>query len=225
MHWNIWQKFFASTIHSESTIQPTMKDELQPLKDELQERIEIAQEAIFEAALAKDMDRVASVASAVNELEASLAKLAQVRKDVSKAMAAFDQLTKANTIRAAPTRLLIRINWRDAGVDRDTEVIDSPTGAEGVTRFVESMVQVYGVRILDTIQRIGSGGSSLVSRTPATDFVNPASGELYGHRPITGTDWYIKTHSATKAKEGLINQIKASLGMPRHSVEVEAIER
>ncbi len=200
-----------------------MKDELQPLKDELQERIAIAQEAIFEAARAGEMARVEAVAAAVNELEASLDKLAQVQKDVKRAMGAFDQLTKASN-RASQTRLLIKMNWREAGTDRDMEIIDTPTGAEGIARFVESMVQVYGDSILPTLQLVGAGGSGLVSQNP-TDFINPASGEPYGHRPIGNTGWYVKTHSSTKTKVEQINQIKAVLGLPRHSIDVEAVAR
>lgn len=201
-----------------------MNDELQPLKDELQERIEIAQETIFEAARAKDMTRVAAVAGAVNELEAALEKLVEVRKDVKRAMGVFDQLTKS-TNRAAQTRLLIQVDWRSAEVDRDAELIDSATGAESIARFIEILVREQGTSILPTIQRIGAGGCGLVSREPKNDFINPASGELYGHKPIGDTGWYVKTHTSTKTKIDQIHQIKAVLGLPRNAVEVEAVAR
>jgi hypothetical protein len=202
-----------------------MNDELQPLHDELQDRIEIAKEAIYEAVRAKDFGRAESVSEAVGELETSLAKLVQVRKDVKRAMATFDQLTRCSGNRATQTRLLIKVDWRAAQIDRQTIIIDPPTGAEAMARFVEVMVEVHGVAILADLQRVGAGGSGLVSKTPETDFINPGSGEVYGHRAIGNTGWFVKTHCSTKTKIDQIHQMKAVLGMPRHSIEVEAIER
>jgi hypothetical protein len=201
-----------------------MNDELQPLKDEIQDRIDMAREAIADAALAGDWNHAQAVTSAVKSLESSLVRLAEVRKELQRAIVTFDQLTKTTT-RAAQTRLIISLDWRATGKDLSTVLIDEPTGAESLAKFLESLVDVLGVETLNLIQRVQAGGSGLVSRSPRTDFMNPASGELYGHKPIGTTSWYVKTHSSTKTKTDQIHQIKTLLGFPRHAVEVEAVKR
>ena len=201
-----------------------MNDELQPLKDEIQDRINMAKEAIAEAGLAGDWPHAQAVAGAVKELEVALQRLASVRKELQRAIVAFDQITTV-TSRASHTRPIIKLDWRATGKDRPSELIDEPTGAETLARFLDSLVQVLGVDVLPSIQRIQAGGSGLVSKSPRTDFVNPASGEVYGCKPIGTTGWHVKTHSSTKTKVEQIHQIKTLLGLPRHAVEVEVVGR
>ncbi len=201
-----------------------MKDELQPLKDELEDRINLAKEAIADAGLAGDWSHAQAVAGAVKDLESSLKRLADVRTELQRAIITFDNLTKSNT-RAPITRLLIHVDWRVAGKDRPSALVDEPTGAEAMARFIETLVEVLGQEILTSIQRIPTGGSGLVSKNPRTDFINPANGEIYGHKPIGNTGWHVKTNTSTKNKAEQIQQINTILGLPRHAVEVEIVER
>jgi hypothetical protein len=201
-----------------------MNDELQPLKDEIQERIDMAREAIADACLAGDWNHAKAVTGAVQSLEASLQRLAEVRKDLQRAIVTFDQLTKTTT-RAPHTRLIIRLDWRAAGRDLPSVLVDEPTGAEALARFLDALVEVLGMDILNSIQRVQAGGSGLVSRNPHMDFTNPANGEPYGYKPIGKTGWHVKTHSSTKTKTEQIYQVKTLLALPRHAVEVDVVER
>ncbi len=199
-----------------------MKDELHPLQDEIQDRIAMAKEAIAEAALAGEWSHAQAIAGAVKGMEESLQHLTDVRLDLRRAMQAFDQLLKSNT-KAPQTRLIIRLDWRAAGCDRSSVLVDESSGAEALAKFLEALVEVRGVEILQDIQRIPCGGSSLVSRSPRLDFINPATGEEYASRPVGVTGWHVKTHTSTKVKVEQLQQIKALLALPRHAVEVEVL--
>lgn len=201
-----------------------MNDDLQSLQDEIEDRINMAREAIAEAGLTGDWSHAQAVAGAVKNLKASLQRLTEVRKDLRRAMLSFDQLTKSNT-KAAHTRLLVRLDWRAAGCDRSSVLVDEPTGAEALAKFLEELVEVRGVDILPHIQRIPCGGSGLVSRNPRLDFINPATGEEYGNRPISTTGWHVKTHTSTRDKAEQIHQIKTLMGFPRHAIEVDVLEK
>ncbi len=184
----------------------------------------MAREAIADAGLAGDWSHAQAVAGAVQGLEASLLRLAEVRNELQRAIVTFDQLTKTTT-RAPHTRLIISLDWRATGKDLPSVLVDEPTGAESLAKFLDILVEVHGTDVLNSIQRVRAGGSGLVSRSPRTDFINPANGEPYGHKPIGATTWYVKTHSSTKTKTEQIHQIKTLLGFPRHAVEVEIVER
>jgi hypothetical protein len=201
-----------------------MKDELQLLKDDLDERLENAAEAIMEAALAQDMAKVSEIAAATQDLKHARAALIQCRKDVKKALDAFDEVTRT-TVRASQTRPIITVHWKLLGVERASQIIDAPTAAETLSRFIEVLVEFKGTGIFQTLKALDLGGSGLVSVAPATDFVNPVTREPYGHRPIGNTGWHVKTQSSTKTKIEQIREIQAALQIPLHAVELEVVPR
>lgn len=200
-----------------------MADEIQVLRDEIQERIDMARESIADAALEQDWDRAKTLATAVSDLDSSLKRLIEVRRQVRDALSRFDQLTRTTT-RGARTRPQITIHWRLAGHDLNDETIDESLGADSLARYIERLVAVLGPEILTSIQQIPMGSSGLVSKTPNRDFVNPASGELYGFKKIAGTEWSVKTHSSTAHKIEQIHEIKTLLGLPRFAVETEVVQ-
>lgn len=199
-----------------------MNDEIQILRDELNERISTAREAIADAALENDWPRAQSIATAVTTLQASLQKLIEVRSQIRQALTQFDQLTRTTT-RAARTKPVITIHWRLAGHDLEDETIDEGKGADTLAHYLERLVAVLGGDILPVIQRIRMGGSGLVSQSPHSDFVNPATGELYGFKNIGGTTWFVKTQSSTNQKDEQIHQIKTLLGLPSQAIETDII--
>jgi hypothetical protein len=200
-----------------------MSDEIQILRDELNERIATAREAIADAGLENDWERAQAIAKSVGSLQVSLTQLIEVRTQIRRALAQFDQLTRTVT-RATRTRPVITIHWRIAGHELDDEVIDEGKGAETFAKFIERLVAIKGAEVLPVLQRIRMGGSGIVSQSPHTDFVNPATNELYGFKNVGGTAWFAKTHSSTSQKVDYIHQIKTLLGMPSVSVETETIQ-
>lgn len=103
------------------------------------------------------------------------------------------------------------------------ETLDKGNGAETFANFIERLIAVMGIDILQDIKRIRMGGSGLVSQSPHTDFVNPATNELYGFKKIGDTSWYLKTHSSTNQKIDQIHQIKTLLGWPSAAIEIDAV--
>jgi hypothetical protein len=199
-----------------------MSDEIQILRDELNERISTAREAIADAGLENDWPRAQAIAKSVTTLQTSLQRLVEVRVQIRQALAQFDQLTRTTT-RAARTKPIITIHWRIAGHDLDDQTLDEGKGADTFALYVERLVSVLGGDILPIIQRIRMGGSGLVSQSPHTDFVNPATSELYGFKNIGGTSWFLKTHSSTNQKDEQIHQIKTLLGLPSAAIETEIV--
>jgi hypothetical protein len=111
-----------------------------------------------------------------------------------------------------------------AGYELDDETIDEGKGAETFAKLIERLSSEIGKEILPVIQRIRMGGSGLVSQSPRTDFVNPATNELYGFKSVGETSWFLKTHSSTSQKIDQIHQIKTLLGLPSIAIETETVQ-
>lgn len=216
--------FFFLELCCRSQNEPIMTNSLQPLLDEIQARMETAQTAIAEAGMAGDWQQARAIVDSVKELEQVKQRLAEVRRDLRKAVSTFDELVKSGT-KGPQTRLVIRVNWRADGYILPDTLVDEPTGAEALAKFLEALVSVRGTDVLSEIQRIQCGGRSLISKHPRQDFINPETGDEYGHRPIGNSGWHVKTHSSTKVKVEQIHQIKALLGFPRHMIEVDVLEK
>lgn len=201
-----------------------MPSDFQSLLEEIQDRVEAAKADIAQAGMAGEWQHARQIADAAKALESVHTRLVEVRRDFRKAIGDLDELTKTHT-KAPQTRLMIRINWRLVGKEMPDTLVDEPTGAEAMAKFLEVLVETNGLEILDHVQRIPCGGSGLVSKNPRLDFINPANGEEYGSRPVGRTGWHVKTHTSTKTKVEQIHQIKAMLGLPRQMVEAEILEK
>lgn len=201
-----------------------MPSDFQSLLEEIQDRVETAKTDIAEAGMAGEWQHARQIADAAKTLETVQARLVEVRRDYRKAISDLDELTKSHT-KAPQTRLVIRIRWQLSGKNLPDTVVDEPTGAEALARFLEVLVETSGQEVLDHVQRIPCGGSGLVSKNPRQDFINPANSEEYGSRPIGRTGWHVKTHTSTKTKVEQIHQIKTMLGLPRQMVEAEILEK
>jgi hypothetical protein len=55
------------------------------------------------------------------------------------------------------------------------------------------------------------------------DFVNPVTGDIYGHQPIGVTGWYVHTHTANSTKLEQIEKVCALLSLPFGTVTAKMI--
>ena len=216
--------FAQSRLSSYVLQRNSMIEDLRGISDELTTRITGARESIAEAALEGNWERAQSITAAVKQLEEISTKVERLKKDIRRAISEFDSATRTHT-KSRHTKLLISIHWSMAGEERSDELIDDDQAADALGHFIEAVVGVYGEGILESLARIPNGSSGLVSRQPNQDFRNPTTGDSYSNRRITGTGWSVKTHSSTAQKAEQIHQIKSALGMPRHSVDVDVVEK
>jgi len=121
--------------------------------------------------------------------------------------------------------LRIKVNWRANGRDRDAEEIYEHTAAASMASFVARLIQEFGDDAVQKLSRMRVNRGSLISRSPAKDFVNQAQGKLYGHKKLRGTEYYILTHSQTSQKVEDLNRVCRVLGLVDGSVEIDKIDR
>jgi hypothetical protein len=127
--------------------------------------------------------------------------------------------------RGRPQTLRIKIDWKANGRSRESETVCHPTAAASMAAFVARLAEELGPEALQKLARIRINRGPLLSKTPATDFLNQAQGTLYGHKKLKGTDQYILTHSQTSQKVDDLNKICRVLGLKPGSVQIEKIDR
>jgi hypothetical protein len=127
--------------------------------------------------------------------------------------------------RARPQTLKILIDWKANKRDGGTEEICENTAAGTMAAFVSHVVQKLGLHVLAKLEQVRINRGPLVSTKPAVDFVNLAQGNLYAHKKIRGTDYYILTHSQTTQKITDLNRVCRVLGFVPGSVQIQQINR
>ncbi len=199
--------------------------EIQQWKDATKARQQRAREAIADCALQNRMEDVVAITYALSPLNLALEKLIAARKEWQQAVDPLDQAAGINHTKAPASRVRLTIHWEKTGRQVPSQVIDEPKAADGLAQYVSALVRVLGPHILPHTRRLQCSGSSIVSRNPRLDFLNPSTGDLYGHRPIANSGWHVKTHSSTQDKADQVHQIKAFLGLPGQSVIVDIIKK
>ena len=105
------------------------------------------------------------------------------------------------------------------------ETIHEKIAADSLQTLYCRLVDVFGEQILERVGEILDGERPIVSQTPARDWVNPNSGEVYASREIGTTGWHAFTHSSTKQKIEQIELLRAHLGFPPGSITATAVPR
>lgn len=127
--------------------------------------------------------------------------------------------------RAGPQTLRIEVDWKANGKAHEKEVILLPKASDSMVKFLGRVVEEFGQDSLQKLSRIRINRGPLISRTPATDFLNQAQGKVYVHKRLRGTDFFVLTHSQTSQKIDDINRICLVLGLFPDSVQVRAVSR
>lgn len=85
-----------------------------------------------------------------------------------------------------------------------------PTAAETMAEFLAKVVERCGRDALDQMTKLKINRGPLVSRSPATDFLNQTKGNLYAHKKLRGTDAFALTHSSTPRRPKISKSSAAS---------------
>jgi hypothetical protein len=127
--------------------------------------------------------------------------------------------------RAGPQGLRIEVDWTANGRQRDKEIIVAPIAADGMVKLLSRLLEELGQDALQKLTRIRVNRGPLLSKTPATDFLNQTQGRPYGHKRLPGTDYYVLTHSQTSQKVDDLTRICRVLGLAAGSVQIRPVGR
>jgi len=166
----------------------------------------------------------------VSEIETTL-KTIKAKPASQKVAELLPQLTtdyedgKNGGRRSCPQTLKIKIDWKANKRDRGLEAICENTAAASMAHFIGRIIQEFGNDALQKLERIRINRGPLLSKTPVKDFVNQAQGKLYGHKKISGSDYYVLTHSQTSQKIEDLNRVCRVIGLVPGSVQIEQVNR
>jgi hypothetical protein len=127
--------------------------------------------------------------------------------------------------RTGPQTLRIEVDWKANGKTHEKELILLPKAGDGVVKFLSRVIEEFGPDALQKLSRVKINRGLLLSKTPATDFLNQAQGKVYAHKRLRGTDYYVLTHSQTSQKMDDIIRICRVLGFVPGSVQVRTVSR
>jgi hypothetical protein len=116
--------------------------------------------------------------------------------------------------------LVVSLRWTELGLDRPTETLQEDSSAQTMSKFVSRLIEHFGPTLIAKLQSFRLGRGPLISAQPRVDFVNPRSGEVYGHAPIQGTSFAVLTHSGTKEKVRDLRRLVDFLELPAGFVEI-----
>ena len=166
---------------------------------------------------------VQTLTEALSPLQGTLDSLIESRRSWQRQMETIQsQLSTAGT-RSPVTRLQIVINWRVTGRSLETLVLQESTAAKTLARFMDALGRVLGADIFPKLRALPVGSAGLVSRQPESEFINPVTGEIYGHQPIGTSGWFVHTHTANSTKLDQIEKVCALLSLPSGTVTAKMI--
>ena len=172
--------------------------------------------------------RNAEIERDVSEIEAIL-KATRGKLQTQKVADLVPQLTatfeNSDSGRGRLQTLKICVDWKANKRNRESEEICENTAAASMATFIGRTVQEFGQEVLPKLSQVRINRGPLVSKTPARDFVNQAQGKLYGHKKISGSDYYVLTHSPTTQKIDDIHKMCRVLGFVPGSVKIEQVNR
>jgi hypothetical protein len=113
----------------------------------------------------------------------------------------------------APQKLRVEINWPTLGKGAESQVLHYPVETDTVVALCERLIEMFGdeaVRWMTdrAITRYP------ISMHPLTTFKNPVRGNVYSHRAISGTPFYVCTHSSHPEKVRRLQSWVAGLPEP-----------
>jgi hypothetical protein len=130
--------------------------------------------------------RAAELDDEVSEMEAMLTKGdgKSVREKVAEIALPISHNGDDEDIggRSGPQTLRIEIDWKANRRNHDKEVILLPKAADGMVTFLSRAIDEFGQEALQKLIRMRINRGPLLSKSPATDFLNQAQGRMYGHR-------------------------------------------
>jgi hypothetical protein len=86
---------------------------------------------------------------------------------------------------------------------------------------VARMLQELGRSAEEKLLRIRLNRGVLLSKKPESDFRNVRKGDVYGHKQVPGTEYFVLTHSATEEKAEDLKRICRALGLKAGTFHIE----
>lgn len=100
------------------------------------------------------------------------------------------------------------------------ESIRAATAAATLVRVIQRLHLVYGAGTLEKIEKFRVSRGPLVSRNPGQDFLNHSTMETYGNHQISGTEYFVLTHSSTDQKIQDLKELVTYLKLPSPLFEI-----
>lgn len=118
------------------------------------------------------------------------------------------------------SNMSVTIRWDRIGKGAP-ERIWLDTAAATLVQTVYRLWKGLGEETLPKLASFRVSRGPLLSSTPARDFVNGATGDVYSHHPLTGTKLFVRTHSSTDEKIKELKELIAHLRQPSGLLEIE----
>lgn len=114
--------------------------------------------------------------------------------------------------RSERTRMKVEINWKVAGKNLPTEIIDEGVAAGTLAKVIERLANVYGQSILERLSSLQVSRGPLVTRNP---------NRRYAHRRVMG--YFVLTNNSTPEKIEIVRNIVSHLSLPSGLLKAEII--
>jgi hypothetical protein len=118
------------------------------------------------------------------------------------------------------SNMSVVIRWDKIGKGA-SERIWLNTAAATLVQTVYRLWKGLGEETLPKLASFRVSRGPLLSSTPERDFVNGANGDVYSHKPLTGTKLFVRTHSSTDEKIKELNELIGHLRQPSGLLEIE----
>ena len=118
-------------------------------------------------------------------------------------------------------RLRVVIHWSMLGQNDADETIQESQDGLTHAKLIGRLIEVFGSTMSEKLQQIpvARGDSYSLSASPERDFINPAQGTLFAHKPVPGTRLFLFTNTDKQRKVKDILQLAPRLGFPPGSLE------
>ena len=197
--------------------------DLQEWREQTQNLTLRVREAIADAAIEGNLAMVQTLTEALSPLQGTLDSLVESRRCWQRQMETIQSHLSTAGTRSAVTRLQIVINWRASGRSLEPLTLQESTAAKTLAKFLDALARILGADIFPKLKTLPVGSAGLVSRQPEMEFINPVTGEIYGHQQVGVTGWFVHTHTANSSKLDQIEKVCALLSLPLGTVTAKMI--
>ena len=109
--------------------------------------------------------------------------------------------------------LKIVVDWGALDVDRETQTFSGGPASELIVKLLVELIRAFGQSMEQKLTELEVIRFPL-SRSPATTFLNPATGRPYGSICLPGTDLHFCPHSSTPEKARRLTELFSRLTLP-----------
>jgi len=153
-------------------------------------------------------------------IKSVLAQKSEALEEISNTKRGEDDVRRADQ-----KTLRIEVDWQANGKSHERETICYPKAGDVMVKFLSQVVSLFGQDTLQKLTRIRINRGPLLSKTPTVDFLIKAQGKPYGHKRLSGTDYFVLTHSPTAQKAQDLERVCRILGLVPGSVSIREISK